>query len=41
MEYYYFIEAVVGIVVGLLLALCTKKAGDPALFASGNLNFDL
>jgi hypothetical protein len=26
MEYYYFIEAVVGIVVGLLLALCTKKA---------------
>ena len=26
MDYYYFIEAVVGVVAGLLLAVCTKKA---------------
>ena len=26
MDYYYFIEAVVGIIVGLLIAICTKKA---------------
>ena len=26
MDYYYFIEAVIGIVAGLLLAICTKKA---------------
>ena len=25
MDYYYFIEAVIGIVAGLLLAICTKK----------------
>jgi hypothetical protein len=28
MDYYWFIEAIVGIIVGLLLALCTKKAQD-------------
>ena len=26
MDYYYFIEAIVGIVAGLLLAICAKKA---------------
>ena len=26
MDYYYFIEAVIGIIAGLLLAICTKKA---------------
>ena len=26
MEYYYFYEAVVGVIAGLLLAICTKKA---------------
>lgn len=28
MDYYWFIEAIVGIIVGLLLALCTKKGKD-------------
>ena len=28
MDYYWFIEAIVGIIVGLLIALCTKKAKD-------------
>ena len=26
MDYYYFVEAIVGIIAGLLLAICTKKA---------------